>query len=67
MTKTVVTFLPVATTQSARARDSSMVMSGSTRTASFAPWMRVDAVGDHIRRASPGGRSSETTNFEGAT
>src|SRR5579863_6078232 len=29
--------------------------------------MSVDAVGDHIRRSSPGGRSSDTANFEAAT
>ena len=62
-----VTFLPVATTQAARARDSSFVMSGSTRTASRSPWMSVDAVGDHISRSSPGGKSSDATSFEGAT
>jgi len=35
--KIAVTFLPAATTQSARARDSSFVMSASTRTASRSP------------------------------
>jgi hypothetical protein len=42
-------------------------MSASTNTASDTPWTSVDVVGDHIRRSSPGGRSSETAGFDGAT
>src|SRR5258708_39719466 len=34
-----------------------MVMKASTRTASRWPEMRVDAIGDHIHRCVPGGRS----------
>src|SRR5437764_1156615 len=44
-----------------------MVISGSTSTASRSPWIKVEAVGDHSRRDSPGGRSSETAGFDGAT
>ena len=40
--------------QSANARDSSLVMSASTKTASRTPWMSIDAVGDHIRLPHPG-------------
>jgi hypothetical protein len=65
--KMVVTFLPPAMTQSVRAFDSAMVISGSTRIASRSPEIRVAAVGDQRRRSSPGGRSSETATFAAAT
>ncbi|MEU8221730.1 hypothetical protein [Kribbella sp. NPDC048915] len=55
MTKIVVRFFPVAAIQPARSSPSAWVISGSTRTASRSPWIRVAAVGDHIRRTSPGG------------
>jgi hypothetical protein len=48
---------------SARARDSSMLISESTRIASRSPKMSVEVVGDQRRRSSPGGRSSETATL----
>src|SRR5712664_2992980 len=60
-------FLPLAPIQSESARVSSTVISGSTRTASRLPEIRVAEIGENIRLGKPGGTSSVTTGFDGAT
>jgi hypothetical protein len=57
VTYTVVRFFPVVDTQSATAMPCSIVMSGSTRTASWRPEMRVADIGLQVERFWPGGTS----------
>src|SRR5947208_2673548 len=63
----VIRCLAVAAIQWESACVTSTVISGSTMTASRLPEISVADVGDHIRLGKPGGTSSVTTGFEGAT